>query len=925
MLPNNLTNPMKKSLLCLFALALTFPAVAQRFHGDLKEPGQSKATLQDLQQSFDAWAKQNDLQDTKGWKWYKRWEDFNGQRANPDGSIADDRIYMNEAVKMSKLKKQMAAQKDPNASWVPFGPNALPSSPNSVSGHGMGRINCIEFHPTDPNTFWVGVAQGGVWKTTNSGQSWLPLTDELPILRISDIVVNPNNTDELYVAVGDYAYIGVSLELDDRKRHTHFGMGVYKTVDGGANWAPTGLTFDQTQFDNSLICDIDINPANDQELLAAGVDGVFRSTDGGATWANTLDSVVWDMEMDTANVGTIYAATGYVGTLQEGSAGIYKSTDFGQTWTMLNTGIPAQGSVQRINIEIAPSNPDILYAVSCDMIDGFYALYRSTDGGATWTVRSDYTQGVNILEWYQGGGSGGQGTYDLAMMVDPADADRVFVGGVNMWGSDDGGQSWDGCSYWVNYFGISIHADQHEYRFNGVDGKWYVCNDGGVMRTDDLQIGSWDDAQNQGGYVWPTTWENLSDGMQITSFYKLGLSANNPGYVIAGAQDNSTFYYNNSTWINIIGGDGMNCIIDPNDPSRIFGSWQYGGLANSYDGGQTLNYSLADYILNTQGEDAEWVSPFMFNPNDSYELLFVAGNLYKTDNDGLSWTQMSNFPQMSGAGFPSPATAIATSAQNPDVYWVAKRIYHSYGEMTSLWRTEDGGNSWNDITSGLPDSLYITDVEVDEYYPGKAWVTFSGFVDGVKVFFTEDGGTTWQNVSTGLPNVPVNSIAIDTTSGETNRVYIGTDLGVFYNESASAGGALGTWMPFGVDLPNVIVGDVQLQYQEKKLYVATFGRGIWSVDVPVGIDDRNAEPTFNVNVFPSPNNGEFQLSLDAENNSGYTLKIIDIMGRTNYSEEFKANSGTMQRTFDLDLAYGQYFLHITDGQGSRVVKFVVGE
>jgi photosystem II stability/assembly factor-like uncharacterized protein len=910
---------MKKISFVLFLLAFTGISNAQQFHSDLKKPGTEKPGLPELQASFQDFVKANDLDETKGWKWYRRWEQFHGQRANPDGSIADDRIFMNEAIKVAAMKKKMAATKDANSSWLPYGPNALPTSPNSVSGHGMARINCIEFHPTDPNTFWVGVAQGGVWKTTNSGQSWTPLTDELPILRISDIEVNPQDPDEMYIAVGDFEYIGVSLALDDRKRHSHFGLGVYKTMDGGVTWNPTGLAFNQTQFDNSLIRKIVLHPTDDQQVVAAGVDGIFRSTDAGASWTTVLDSLVWDMEMDTVNIGTIYAATGYVGTLQEGNAGIYKSIDFGLTWTLLNTGIPAQGLVQRVNIEIAPSNPDILYAVSCDMVDGFYAMYRSIDGGATWTVQSDFNDGVNILEWYGGSGSGGQGTYDLAMVIDPVNSDRVFVGGVNMWGSDDGGATWDGCSYWVNYYGTSIHADQHQYRFNGVDGKWYVCNDGGVMRTDDLQIGSWDDANNIGGYEWPTTWENLSDGMQITSFYRLGLSANNPGFVIAGAQDNSTFYYDNNSWINIIGGDGMECLLDPNDPSFLYGSWQYGGLANSWDGGQSLNYYLADYILNTVGEESEWVSPFMLNPANSSELYFGAGNLWKTYDEGNNWSQMSSFPNMSGAGYPSPASALAMSTNFPDHIYIAKRIYHSYGEMASLYTTPDDGGTWNNITAGLPDSLYFTYVAVDNNDPNIAWVTCSGFVDGVKVFKTSDAGQNWTNISMNLPNIPVNCIVLNEAS-EDHTLYIGTDLGVFYTNDV-----MSDWQVYGVNLPNVIVSELEIQYQENKMYAATFGRGIWTIESTVGIEGQEAVASFAASLYPSPNNGAFQLDLEAEKSSTYQLKVIDIMGREVHTETFETGPGMHQRSVNLEVASGQYFLHVSDGSGSRVVKFVVAD
>ena len=152
--------------------------------------------------------------------------------------------------------------------WIPVGPNYLPTSPVATSGHGVARINCVAFHPTDPNTFWVGVAQGGIWKTDNSGASWTPLNDGLPILRISDITVDPINPNILYACLGDYEYIGVALATDDRKRHTHYGLGVYKSLDGGLNWFPTGLTTVQTTLDNSLLRRLIIDPNNTNNLLA---------------------------------------------------------------------------------------------------------------------------------------------------------------------------------------------------------------------------------------------------------------------------------------------------------------------------------------------------------------------------------------------------------------------------------------------------------------------------------------------------------------------------------------------------------------------------------------------------------------------------------------------------------------------------------
>ena len=160
------------------------------------ENNNKRNTFQDMQRSFESWSKENDIDNTKGWKWFKRWENHNAQRANPDGSLADPNIFLNEAVILNNKRKEVNSKSLTN--WIPVGPNYLPTSPVATSGHGVARINCIAFHPTDPNTFWVGVAQGGIWKTNNSGTSWTPLNDGLPILRISDITVDPINPNILY-------------------------------------------------------------------------------------------------------------------------------------------------------------------------------------------------------------------------------------------------------------------------------------------------------------------------------------------------------------------------------------------------------------------------------------------------------------------------------------------------------------------------------------------------------------------------------------------------------------------------------------------------------------------------------------------------------------------------------------------------------
>jgi photosystem II stability/assembly factor-like uncharacterized protein len=879
------------------------------------EKNSKRNTFQDIQRSFENWYKENNIDNTKGWKWFKRWENHYAQRANPDGSLADPNIFLNEAVIFNNKRKEKDSKF--SANWIPVGPNYLPTSPVATSGHGVARINCIAFHPNDPNTFWVGVAQGGIWKTNNSGTSWTPLNEGLPILRISDITVDPINPNILYVCLGDYEYIGVALATDDRKRHTHYGLGVYKSIDGGLNWLPTGLTTAQTTLDNSLLRRLIIDPNNTNNLLAGGFEGVWKSTDGGINWAQTMDSIVSDLEQHPNMPNIVYAATAFINNLQEGVAGVMKSIDFGNTWTFLNTGIPPTNQAQRVELAISPSDPNYVYAIACDMDRGFYGLYRTTNGGANWTQQSNGSL-VNILSWYSGVGStGGQGTYDLTLIVDPSNRDRLYAGGVNCWGSDDGGVNWNGMSYWVNYYGQSIHADQHQFKYNPVDDKFYVCNDGGVMRTDSMIIGSWDDAYNIPGYQWPTSWENLSDGMQITSFYRLGLSDNNSNYVIAGAQDNSTFYYNNNNWINIIGGDGMECIIHPYQPNTIWGMSQYGNLARSYDGGQNIDHNLTGPIFNN-GEEGEWITPYLYSKTNN-AIYAGFGNLWKSMDDGDTWQMLSNMSNMNGANFPAPASALAQCSNDKDIIYMAKRIYHSYNSKSELWVTKDEGNTWSNITNGLPDSLYFTYLTVDDDNADIAWVTCSGFKAGQKVYNTTNGGVSWTNISQNLPNIPVNTIVLDEQSPN-HTIYIGTDLGVYMTHDTLSLG----WLLHGTDLPNVIVSELEIDYNTNDLYAATFGRGIWKTDmsIPLLVDEINIA-NIDIQITPNPNNGRFSINLSSNESYKSRLNVIDVMGKVVYSIEINILLGETVIELKLEeLNSGIYFVQLLHNNTFKSIKFI---
>lgn len=900
------------ALLALILLSSCISIQAQSFSQHYRAKQSEAKNYVELEQAFQDWRQEKDHSKEKGWKYLGRELDFMNRHLDGKGEQPAPAIF-NEAYRDAMAQLQAASSKTAASGWIPVGPFGYGSPVDPYDVEGVGRINSITFHPTAPNTYWVAVAQGGVWKTTDDGQNWQPLTDDLPTLRVSDIAVQANNPDVMYICSGDYGYIDVALHTDNRKRHTHYGLGIFKTSDGGQSWIPTGLSFAQTDFDGSLMRRVFIHPTNPSELLAAGTSGVWKSFDGGNNWVQLNDSLVWDLEQDPTQPTTIYLSTGYLSDSDQGSAGIFKSINFGNTWTKLTTGIPARGQVQRIEVEVSPANNSLVYALTCGIDNGFFGLYRSTNGGTTWTQQSN---SPNILEWYDGFNSGGQGTYDLVLVPDPADAQKVYVGGVNWWGSTDGGVTWDGASHWTHSWGQSIHADQHFAAYNPVNGRLYVCNDGGLWSTSQFIIGSWFDAQVDPNYQWPTVWAKHSHGMNATSFYRISVSEGNPTHVIAGAQDNSTWYFDGgATWKQVIGGDGMDCILHPNNGGQFWGSSQYGYLSNSYDGGFTINY----YLNNAIFENGEWTTPYELHPQDPSILYAGYQNVWKSTDEGFNWTQISAFPSIPILGGPALTTALAIGPGSPTTIWAARRLNRVQNVPSAVARSTDDGVTWSNNPITFPDSLYITDIETDHANTDVAWITLAGFATNEKVYKTTDGGQTWFNISQNLPNLPVNTVVLQQNNPH-HPIYIGNDFGVWYINDTMA-----QWEPYMIDLPNVIVSDLQILYSTEEIFAATFGRSAWKADLRDKVASGIGNPVSlgTLSVFPNPTRGKFTMELTGDLPTELHATLLDITGKTVHQATFASDGHHATHTFTLDLPAGIYFVRIPTGTGNFSKKVVV--
>lgn len=741
---------------------------AQPWMNDLKKSDEN-TSFYEIQKSFnDHWAKRN-YEKGKGFKQFKRWEYFMEPRVNSEGYLAPNALL--KAWQKAE-KNNINNAKSESANWVHLGPDDTPTNINLPSWkRGSGRVNCIGFHPTNSNIMYVGAPSGGLWKTIDGGQSWVTTTDNLPSIGVSDIAIHPNNPDIIYLATGD-----------GDARDT-YSVGILKSTDAGATWDIVSLGLDVV--DNYTIRRIKIDPENPSTIIAATNYGIIRSTDNGNSWEVRASGHFKDIEFNPENTNITYATT----YDYSGGAKIYLSTDNGYSWTSTQTISDAN----RIELAVTPADPDRVYALASNAEDnGYLAMYRSNDSGSNWYVVHSYsTTYVNLLGWStQGDDEGGQGWYDLACAADPNDADIVYTGGVNTWKSSNGGTSWEIASHWYGGDGTPyVHADHHTLDFNPLTGTLFSGNDGGLHKT------------SNGG----SSWSDISDGLQILQIYKMGLSTTNSNRFVIGAQDNGSMRYNDGTWTSILGGDGMDCLIDYEDDDIIYAEYYYGNISRSMDGG----YSFTEIKPAASGDGA-WVTPYIIDPDSPSTLYIGFDEVYKSTNRGNSWTTISS--NLTGG---TNLRTLAIAPSNSDVIFAAT--------LDEIHKTTDGGANWTNISSGLP-SNSITGISINPNDPDMIWVSLSGYDDGEKIYSSTNGGASWSNYSEGLPNIPANCVVYENNTN--HALYLGTDLGVYYRNAGML-----EWAAFNNGLPNVIVNDIEIQYSNNKLRAATYGRGVWESDL----------------------------------------------------------------------------------------------
>ncbi len=761
----------------LFALTFAFALTALNAQsGDwVEQMDDPSVNFYTVQQNFEKYWQEHQVEKGKGWKQFKRWEAFMEPRVYPDGERPSPNIMMGAFQQIQGTGGQNIGQ------WKPMGPY------NGATLNGIGRINRIAFDPNDGQTIWIGAPAGGLWKSTNGGLNWTTNTDHLANLGISDIEINPQNTDIMYVATGD------------RDGADTYSFGVLKSTDGGQTWNQTGLVHTITQ--QIRITDIYINPDNPSIILATTSQGIYRSTDGGNNWTRTRSGSYNAMVQKPGNPDVLFCTS-------LTSPRIYKSEDNGQTWTQVISGNLPSGNVRRIELAVTPHDSNYIYALYGESsTNGFLAICRSTDGGDTWTQQAT---SPNLLGWRTSGTDvGGQAWYDLALAVSPTDKNEVYVGGVNIWRSSNGGVNWSLAAHWTGSGGAPfVHADIHHLIYHPVSGHLYAGTDGGVYRHKKSQF----------------NWDELNVGLNITQYYKMGTSASDTSRIIAGAQDNGTHLVTSNGWNRVYGGDGMDCAISSKNPNVMYASIYYGDFVKSTNGGSSF---FASFNLPPAGT-GNWVTPFMLDPKHPDTIYAGFRNVWRSFNGGQSFTDLTA-SSISGM---SNVDVLGIAPNNTNIVFMANgnRIY----------RSTNYGNTWTHLNA-LSVMRSISSIATAYDDPDHIVVSISGYSSTEKVFETRNGGQSWTNISTGLPNLPVNCVTIEDNTERS--VYIGTDVGVYYRDDLSNG-----WIRFSGDLPNVIVNDLEINYQNRKLRAATYGRGVWETPLYSDLVPPNAAMDLPQNV-----------------------------------------------------------------------------
>ena len=811
------------------------------------------------------------------------YEEFYLQRSYPD-----DHFNL-KAFEMGLLQARSLAMEK----VVGFGAEWTVQGPGNIGA----RANTIAVHPENENIVFTGFSTGGVWRMTDGGANWVPVFDDQLWPAVADIAFDPSNPNTIYVATGDQNISGYPL----------IGDGLYKSTDGGDTWTNIGLS------DSRVLSEVIVHPNNPNTLYVASMGapferdnfrGLYRTLDGGENWEQVLfvsDSTgIIDIQMDPFNPAVIYASgwdrvrNNQESLITGDGAKVFKTTDGGDTWTILDNGLPKE-KLSRTGLAHSQITPNLVYAMYVGTDQRLYGIYKSTDAGTSWSPI-----GINGAEsalatfgWYFG-----------KLRTHPQNDDELFLLGVDLWrGYTDLG-IWERATpeWWL----YDVHADKHDLVF-GPNNSMYLATDGGLYRSNNLAQ-SWFDIEN----------------IPTTQFYRVAFNPHEPEWYYGGAQDNGTsgdYSAIFNEWPRIYGGDGFQPAFHPTDPNVFYCETQNGNIVVTTDGGDSF-FSADDGI--DSGDRRNWDMPYLISAHNPDVLYAGTFRVYKSETGVVP-----DFYPISGqltddVTLHQRYHSITTLSESP----IEQGLLFVGTVDANVWRTEDDGNNWVNITAGLP-TRYVTDVQASPFNPDWVYVTHSGYKDYdflPRIHRSKDKGNTWENISSNLPDLAINAVFV-LPNHEDSILFVANDAGVYGTLNSGA-----TWQRLGANMPFVPTYDLALNPAKNTLMAGTFARSIMTYpidslisspppDTSVAVNGIFADK-FRLEVFPNPAKHEINVVFPGYPGKTSEVVIFDGTGKKWLTQESTGQSKVHFKINISRLPAGQYFIKGKSGHLIRSGKFV---